>query len=127
MKTIEEVLKCLKSDCKGCERENYASCNVNDYVIELLEELAKDHNEPLTLDELKAMDGEMVWCVNGIGQANYCLVEKEFNHCIDNYSGAWEFMYYDMRNYENKDKLHGNGWVGYKLKKTVIKRKEVQN
>ena len=39
MKTIEQVLKCLKPDCKGCERENYASCDVNSYVIELLEDL----------------------------------------------------------------------------------------
>jgi len=41
MKTIDEVLKCLKSDCRGCERENYASCEVNSYTIELLEELAQ--------------------------------------------------------------------------------------
>ena len=47
MKTIEELLKCLKSDCKGCERENYASCNVNDYVNKLLKELVKNQKARL--------------------------------------------------------------------------------
>lgn len=37
--TVERLLKCLKSDCRGCERENYASCDVYAEAVEVLEKI----------------------------------------------------------------------------------------
>ena len=72
-------------------------------------------NEPLTLEELRQMDGEPVWCVDGCGNECWCLVNCEdgFPCGYDNESGLWEGCFYGMAG-DRKFGLHINGWLAYR-------------
>jgi hypothetical protein len=73
---------------------------------------AQPANEPLTLDELREMDGEPVWCADGEGHSCYCLVNAESEDCIDNECGAWCFEFYGMTG-DGENGLHNMGWLAY--------------
>lgn len=70
-------------------------------------------NEPLTLEQLKKMDGEPVWCADGEGHSCYCLVNAESEDCIDSECGAWCFEFYGMTG-EGENGLHNMGWLAYR-------------
>ena len=72
-------------------------------------------NEPLTLDELREMDGEPVWCADGEEHSCYCLVNAESEDCIDSESGAWCFAFYGMTR-DGENGLHNMGWLAYRSK-----------
>ena len=80
-------------------------------------------NDPLTLEELREMDGEPVWCMDGRGNACWCLVncdEDEGVFCYDNETGLWEGCFYGMTGDGNYG-LSPSGWIAYyrKLEGTV--------
>ena len=79
-------------------------------------EQERTENKPLTLDELKQMDGEPVYAVGGGGYAAWVVVNAKNEHCVDNESGAWKFYYYGITNPENVIILHPMGWVAYRHK-----------
>ena len=81
----------------------------------------RDNPKPLTLDELREMDGEPVWCVDGEEHSCYCLVNAESEDCIDSESGAWCFAFYGMTR-DGENGLHNMGWLAYRSKP-----KEVQS
>ena len=67
---------------------------------------------PLTLDELREMDGEPVWCADGEEHSCYCLVNAESEDCIDSECGAWCFEFYGMTG-DGENGLHNMGWRAY--------------
>jgi hypothetical protein len=67
---------------------------------------------PLTLEQLKQMDGEPVWCADGEGHSCYCLVNAESEDCIDSECGAWCFEFYGMTG-DGENGLHNMGWLAY--------------
>lgn len=74
-------------------------------------------NDPLTLEELLEMDGEPVWCVDGRGNACWCLVNCDdgLPCCYDNETGLWEDCFYGMAgNWQHG--LHQYGWLAYRRK-----------
>lgn len=100
---MEEMKKGLKP-CPFCEGE------VNDWNRRY-----EPPNEPLTLEELRQMNGEPVWCVDGCGNECWCLVNCEdgFPCGYDNESGLWEGCFYGMAG-DRKFGLHINGWLAYR-------------
>lgn len=89
-------------------------------VDELLAAHAKlEPNNPMTLDELREMDGEPVWCVDGKGNECWCLVsiwgdDKEVT-CIDSETGGWDEKYYNLPG-NGQHGLDINGWLAYRRK-----------
>ena len=73
---------------------------------------AQPANEPLTLEQLREMDGEPVWCADGEGHSCYCLVNAESEDCIDSECGAWCFEFYGMTG-DGENGLHNMGWLAY--------------
>ena len=69
--------------------------------------------KPLTLEELRKLDGQPVWCVDGAGHECWCIVNAEMPECIDNECGVWISEFYALTG----DGLHGLdsrfGWVAY--------------
>lgn len=66
---IENVIRAVSSEkCAPCECKH--SCNICDYNIilaALKEQAERENPKPLTLDEMKQMNGEPVWTVtNGV-------------------------------------------------------------
>ena len=73
---------------------------------------AQPANEPLTIEQLKQMDGEPVWCADGEGHSCYCLVNAESEDCFDSECGAWRFEFYGMTG-DGENGLHNMGWLAY--------------
>lgn len=84
-------------------------------LIALREQAERENPKPLTLDEIRQMDGEPIWCVDGEGHGCYCLVNAKTEDCIDNECGAWCFAFYGMKG-DGKYGLHRTGWVAYRQK-----------
>ena len=79
---------------------------------------AEEKNEPLTLEELRQMDGEPVWCIDGMGNGCWCVVNAKNEDCIDNEAGAWCFAFCGMTGDGYKG-LHRLGWYAYRCQQTA--------
>ena len=136
----EELLKALRRQevmdnlrCLGCGHEHRCStkgCAINRAAAELIEQLAAENealrhppNPPLTLEELREMDGEPVWCVNGLGTQRWCLVncDDEILCCYDSETGLWDGCFYEMTG-DGEQGLHPMGWLAYRRKPEENKR-----
>ncbi len=107
--------------------ERYAVCKkcavrTLEYDYNTPEKAAEDWNRryeppnpPLTLDELRQMDGEPVWCVDGNGNACWCLVRCYYKHmnCYDKETGFWDEDFYGMAG-DGQHGLHEVGWLAYR-------------
>lgn len=68
--------------------------------------------QPLTLDELRGMDGLPVWCVDCFGNQCWAIVNVADDDCIDNETGAWSMGLYGI-----SDKpIDLTGWLAYRTK-----------
>ena len=74
---------------------------------------AEPANEPLTLDQLRGMNGEPVYCVDAKGKGKWALVHTQDGVCTDADFGDWEFYCYGWM---DGGKLNENGWLAYKGK-----------
>ena len=85
---------------------------------------AQSKNKPLTLDELRQMDGEAVWAVDGSGNQAWVLIDVDSEHRpngIDKETGLWDGDFYGMTcgcevlKCECKCPygLHPRGWLAY--------------
>lgn len=80
-------------------------------LSELLDILEQEEklNEPLTLEELREMDGEPVWCeyIGDITFPNqWMIVDCEMNECSN---GNWDLPF------ENEpDEAYGRTWLAYR-------------
>jgi hypothetical protein len=72
-------------------------------------------NPSLTIDELVQLDGESVWCLDGEGHQCWCLVNAEYDECMDNGGGSWQFEHYGMAG-DGVMGLQGMGWTAYRYK-----------
>lgn len=80
------------------------------------DEHTETKNDPLTLEELQRMDGEPVFAIDGAGNQCWCLVNADYEECIDNETGAWVFAFYGL----SGDGVCGLdkqiGWHAYRAK-----------
>ena len=67
------------------------------------------------IEQLREMDGEPVWCVDGYGNACWCLVNCDdgLPCCYDNETGLWDGSFYEMSG-DGKYGLHKTGWLAYR-------------
>ena len=109
--TTEESIRHFETQQKRYVREhNGKLCPHYANAIEALRRAQPA--EPLTIEQLKQMDGEPVWCADGEGHSCYCLVNAESEDCIDSECGAWCFGFYGMTG-DGENGLHNMGWLAY--------------
>lgn len=86
-------------------------------IIGELPTITPPPNDPLTLSELREMDGEPVWCVDGRGSQCWCLVNCDdgLPCCYDNETGLWEDCFYGMTG-NGEFGLNQYGWRAYRRK-----------
>lgn len=78
----------------------------------LKEQEEQENPKPLTLKELRQMDGEPVWMEDNKGNKCWGLVSVEDDgavYCIDNETGLWEYCFYGS-------KFATDGWLAYRSK-----------
>ena len=76
-------------------------------VVMLLENAPEQPNDPLTLEELREMDGEPVWIVPMRGSGGFCtwmLVDAEYELCRE--------VHGEMAVFENC----GKTWLAYRCR-----------
>lgn len=78
---------------------------------------AADENPVLTLDELRGMEGEPVWCVDNKGNVFCMLVDSENNLCVDIECNFWEFPGYGIT--DDFNELRQGSWLAYRRKPEV--------
>ena len=102
---------------KGVGEESYSTREVAEAIYEELEKVANAprKNPSLTIDELVQLDGESVWCLDGEGHQCWCLVNAEYDDCMDNGGGSWQFEHYGMAG-DGVMGLQGMGWTAYRYK-----------
>lgn len=87
----DELLRALRATaadqhrCFGCGYEHKCSirgCAINRAAAELIEQLAAENevlrhppNPPLTLEELRGMEGEPVWCAFSEGRGRHMIIQ----------------------------------------------------
>ena len=106
---------CAFTPCKyyfdgNCmEKSEYERC---DYRRLHDAEQDRPDPQPLTLEELREMDGEPVWCVDCFGNQCWAIVNAEDDDCIDKETGAWSMGLYGI-----SDKpVDLTGWLAYRTK-----------
>ena len=81
------------SECDNCGAESPKA-----HKRELADTAAMSrYHEPnrvLSLDDVKALDGEPVWCEDRDGSGAWALVHNEEELCIDADYGDWEYYCY---------------------------------
>lgn len=117
---IEESIKVLDEIAKGFENLSAEVCARNDLIalwagrakgirqaIAVINaRLRVQPNEPLTLEELREMDGEPVWIASPDGWDTPCwmLVDVEYELCREAHGGLAAFENY------------GKTWLAYRRK-----------
>ena len=107
--TTNEAIEILRknrptSDPRPCGME---LCDAVDMAISALRQQEHDRNEPLTLDELRQMDGEPVYCVEITGRQEWLF--RRDGGFVDMYG---EFTSDDFMVWDNYGKL----WWCYRQK-----------
>lgn len=118
-KAIEEIISYMHSDAY-CDAPSNEACTVA--VAALREKLEREKNEPLTIEELRKMDGEPVWIV-GVSSINHfrghwdiCDWENGevilFPHCMETpdkelYGISWLAYRHPLNGQEPKEEQHG--------------------
>lgn len=85
----------------------------------LLEKQAREKNDPLTLEELRQMDGQPVWVEDERQLSEWNLVyvlEDNTVVCTDKYGGGIKDDGYDLRDAQD-GKLDRFGWIAYRYPK----------
>lgn len=118
-KTLVQELRRLECrdnlQCLGCGYEHRCSthgCAVIRQAVERLERLtAPEPNDPLTLEELREMDGAPVWiercCSDSPEDREWALVDLEFEMCRTVHGGLAVF------------EMYGKTWLAYRRKPEV--------
>ncbi len=114
--TTEEAIAWFEMGKRGLTMPG-ANAMYEKAIAALRAQQEAEKNEPLTLDELRNMNGEPVWCVDGSGDETWGLVDMSCGHVdvIDHDSGSWRGEFYNMRG-DGKNGLHRLGWIAYRHK-----------
>lgn len=120
--TTEEAIDYLERCADGLDPDFENAVSLA--VTALRAQQALENHEPLTLEELREMNGEPVWCVDGSGNETWGLVDMSYSHIdvIDHDSGSWRGEFYNMRG-DGKNGLHRIGWLAYRHKPKEVKTK----
>jgi hypothetical protein len=120
-----EVLRRAESEnnlvdgmCCDCQHGTSKTCmdySENDHCTHKKEDGScwtpmRSENKPLSLEELRQMDGEPVWMVDGQGHEMYGIVND--TGCADADYGSWDADFYGMAG-DGKHGLHIMGWLAY--------------
>lgn len=86
-------------------------------IDDMQEQEEREHPRPLTLAELREMDGEPVWCIDGCGHERWCLVSLKGNstNAVDSENGLWWGGFYCMDGDGNYG-LCNVGWIAFRHK-----------
>lgn len=98
---VDQVISDIKSH--NNMEENNPTWRSKD-VVTLLENTPEPPNNPLTLEELREMDGEPVWVVIA-GMGRYAVIQ----HC-----GEWSTKFTDGM--EPPNDRYGTYWLAYRRK-----------
>ena len=112
---LKEEIRSLRRapEINGCGPENWAD------LLEIMEtclEAVKNHFHdltkmvPLTLEQLREMDGKPVWIVEAPYWGNWELSEDAEDYIIDRHEEFYGLKYNDP---EGKFGLHKLGWIAY--------------
>jgi hypothetical protein len=112
----QELMRDMRSDDVDEENRETAeevAAIVQTVVLPALRaEQERLNPQPLTLDELRGMDGLPVWCVDCFGNQCWAIVNVADDDCIDNETGAWSMGLYGI-----SDKpIDLTGWLAYRTK-----------
>ena len=110
---VEEPMRLIDADKLKIDMEQKALCGEGAYKIfgysaeqvDSLPTIALPPNDPLTLDELREMDGEPVWIIPMRGSGGFCtwmLVDAEYELCREAHG--------EMAVFENC----GKTWLAYR-------------
>ncbi len=128
--TIEDAIRVLQDRecCRECVHTAFEidgckhGCDECDKAFEMAyaalraQQKAEAREAPLTLDELREMDGEPVWCIDGGGCERWGLVNADvIIEVIGSDSEALEGVFYNMMGDGNIG-LHPLGWIAYRHK-----------
>lgn len=126
---IETARRCAQADpdCRHCKCYRAGTCvdgllSALADALEAAEEekLERENPKPLTLDELREMDGEPVWAIDGCGNQSWLLIDVDDEsrpNGIDKDTGFWDGDFYGMTG-DGKHGLHVMGWLAYRHKPT---------
>lgn len=90
---------------KNVEYDEYYHSNEIKAMIDAMPIVSFPPNPPLTLEELREMDGEPVWICNSDGSCkNLALVDVDYEVCRIA-SGGFAMFY-----------CYNNTWIAYKMK-----------
>ena len=125
--TIEDAIKCFEHTIfpQDFSPSALRAKAINELVLAALR-AQQQSNDPLTQEELRKMDGEPVWCVDGTGNVAWCLVSVWSNReekaqgadCVDKNDGLWDATYYGMQG-NGEHGLHAVGWLAYRREPEV--------
>lgn len=74
--TDKEAIEILQEEHRYCQEPCYVMNAIERAITALREKLEREQNEPLTLEQLRQMDGQPVWCQdNTVGTGIIRLVE----------------------------------------------------
>ena len=98
-----------KWSCESCRMEHV---QLRAWLAEL-RDIKQERNEPLTLDELRKMDGEPVWIVEEPDWGHW-----ELSADADDYVADREPSFYGMKHNDPAGRygLHKLGWLAYRQK-----------
>jgi len=98
------------NQCYGAESEQAKAAYLHTVqvvsTLPSIDVVEQKNPKPLTLDELKDMHGEPVYCVDSKGNGKWAFVEDYDEVCIDSDYEDWEFYCYG---WDNDD-----GWLAYR-------------
>ncbi len=94
--------------CSNCGTET--SWGDKETIVIAWNRRTQPGNKPLSLEQLKSMDREPVWMVDGAGHTTYGIVNSE--GCADADYGKWDIDFYGMPG-DGKYDLHRLGWLAY--------------
>lgn len=110
---------CLAVNVYMCEvvRNAYDSGRLSALREQETKGVEIDTVKPLTLAELREMDGQPVWCVDGCGHERWCLVSLngDGTNAIDSKNGFWWGGFYCMDGAGNYG-LCNVGWIAFRHK-----------
>lgn len=120
--TTEEAIDYLERCADGHDPDFENAVSLAVATLRVRQE--RENPEPLTLEELREMNGEPVWCVDGSGNETWGLVDMSCSYIdvIDHDSGSWRGEFYNMRG-DGKNGLHRIGWLAFRHKPKEVKTK----
>jgi len=116
---IEKALALLKCGATGTNLSKKSFENIiAQFELLLQEKTERMDPQSLTLEQLKGMNGEPVYCIDGCGNESWCLIDVDDDarpNGIDKDTGFWDGDFYNMTG-DGKYGLHVMGWIAYKNK-----------